>query len=140
MPQRHFLSVKENCRWRAQPLPALTPHSPRYTSRGPCSPLSPLPTTHHLTLLPVPVISPRPPSPGGAPASVHYTRSDCLRRSGPWLGQHRPPEPVSASGLWRRGGKHVRREKPRGQHAPAPTGDASLPAALQPAFWARRLL
>lgn len=55
-----------------------------------------------------PHASPRPPSPGGAPASARCTRSGCPGTSAPWPGLRRPPGPVSASGLWKGFQKSVR--------------------------------
>lgn len=46
-----------------------------------------------------PARSPRPLSPGGAPASARCTRSGCPGRSGPWPAPRRPPAPATASGL-----------------------------------------
>lgn len=55
-----------------------------------------------------PRASPQPPSPGGAPASARCTHSGCPGTSGPWPGPHRPPGPVSASGLRKRFQKRIR--------------------------------
>lgn len=64
--------------------------------------------------------SPQPPSPGGAPASAHCTRSGCPGTSGPWPGPRRLPGPGSASGLRKQVQKLIRASEKKAVRAAHP--------------------